>query len=249
MNTKEKLKAFYNKEAKKYYQTRNKYRSDWETILQEIKNYWKKNISILEFWCGWWRCIKYLNDNLKEVKIKYTGVDLSDNLLNYAKKDNPNGNFICTDISSFSKDIKQESYDFIIWIASFQHIPSNKEKLFLMKRFYQWLKYWWKIIMTNRSFSKRFIKKHKKTLLKSLLKSLYTLCWHNLRDLEIPRINWKERDYRFYHIFSLKELESLSKESWFIIGTLTYLDKTWHKTNSRKNSNNTLLIAKKEIFL
>lgn len=249
MNTKENLKAFYDKEAKKYYETRNKHRSDWEIILNEIKNYWKKEISILEFGCWWWRCIKYLNENLKWIKIKYIWVDLSQNLLNYAKKDNQKYDFICWDITNFTKNIKQESFDFIIWIASFQHIPSLNERLFLMKRFYQWLKYWWKIIMTNWSYSKRFIKKFKKTILKSIFKTIYTLWWHSRRDLEIPRKNWKSTDFRYYHIFSKKELEKLGKESGFITETLTHIDKHWQNTNSRKDSNNTLFIAKKGIFL
>jgi 1,2-phenylacetyl-CoA epoxidase PaaB subunit len=49
MNIKTDLKNFYNKEANKYYYTRNKHRSDGQTILNEIKKINKKSISILEF--------------------------------------------------------------------------------------------------------------------------------------------------------------------------------------------------------
>jgi hypothetical protein len=49
MNIKNNIKDFYNKEANKYYYTRNKHRSDGQIILNEIKKLNKKNISILEF--------------------------------------------------------------------------------------------------------------------------------------------------------------------------------------------------------
>lgn len=249
MDTKKELANFYDKEATKYYQTRNKHRSDWDIIIQEIQKYWKQEISILEFWCWWWRCISHLNKNLKWIKINYTWVDLSKNLLTFAKKDNPMNKFVCEDITNFIKRTKQESFDFIIWIASFQHIPTKNERLFLMKSFYQSLKYWWKLIMTNRSFSKRFLKKYKRTIVKSIFKSIYTLGWHSRNNIEIPRKNWNNIDYRFYHIFLKEELKSLWKESSFILEKLTYIDKYWHTKNTRVNSSNSLFIAKKEIFL
>jgi SAM-dependent methyltransferase len=210
---------------------------------------WKKEVNILEFGCGWWRCINYLDKNLKWIKINYTWVDISDKLLKLAKKDNPKRKFICDDISNFIKDTAQESYDFIIWIASFQHIPSQWERIFLMKHFYRTLKYGWKIIMINRSISKRFIKKYRKTLAISYLKFIISIWKYNRRNLNIPRINWWEKSERFYHIFSIWELEILTKEWWFKIDKLTYLDKLWQEISNRKNSNNTLLIWSKEIFL
>lgn len=249
MSIKNDLKSFYDQEAKKYYLSRNKHRSDGNIILEYIKKYNKKNISILEFWCWWWRCIKFLNENLKGIKINYTWVDLSKNLLNYAQKDNPKDKFICDDITNFIKTTKQESFDFIIWIASFQHIWNKKERLYLMKRFYKSLKYWWKIIMTNWSFSLRFIKKFKKPILKSIFKSMYTLGQHSRNDLYIPRINEGKKEQRYYHIFQKNELKRLCNESWFVTDMLTYLDKTWHKTDDRKKSNNTILVWNKEVFL
>jgi 2-polyprenyl-3-methyl-5-hydroxy-6-metoxy-1,4-benzoquinol methylase len=114
MNIKENLKNFYDKESKKYYFTRNKHRSDGEIILNEIKKNPKKTISILEFGCGGGRLIKYLNQNLKNKKINYIGVDLSKKLLELAKKDNPKNTFICDDITNYIKKTKQESFDFII---------------------------------------------------------------------------------------------------------------------------------------
>lgn len=241
------LKKVYDTIAEKYYLSRNKHRNDWIHILNEIQKYWKKEISILEFWCWWWRCIKYLNENLKWIKIKYIWVDISKELLKYAKKDNQKNEFICDNILDYIKKIPQESFDFIIWIASFQHIEKEFERLNLMKNFYKTLKYWWKIIMTNRSFSNRFKKKYQKEIIQSGLKTIYTFGNHKRNDLSIPRkINWKTL-YRFYHVFSAKEIELLCKESWFTIKKLTFLDKNWNETNNQNLSNNTLLVGNKEL--
>ncbi len=241
------LKEVYDTIAEKYYLSRNKYRSDWPFILNEIQKYWKKEISILEFWCWGGRVIKYLNENLKWIKINYTWVDISKGLLKYAQKDNPKDTFICDDISNYIKKTTQESFDFIIWIASFQHIEKGSERLYLMKSFYKSLKYWWKLIMTNRSFSNRFQKKYKKELIKSILKTMYTFWNHKRNDLHIPWRHGKEILYRFYHIFTIKELELLCKESWFINEKLAYLDKNWNEINNWKPSNNTLFIGSKKL--
>lgn len=248
MTTKDNLKNFYNSEAKKYYATRNKPRSDGQWIINEIINSQKKEISILEFGCGWWRCIQHIKNNLPLIKINYIWIDLSDELLKYAQKDNPKLKFICDDISNYIKNVKQESFDFIIWIASFQHIPTYGERLFLMKHFYRCLKYWWKIIMTNRAMSKWFIKKYKKEITLSCLKSIYTFWKRSWRDLQIPRKNSGEIKYRYYHIFSKKELSTLANEWWFLTHTLIYLDKKWKDCTSRQSANNTLLIGTKWIY-
>lgn len=237
------LKNFYNIESKKYYETRKKVRNDWNIILQELKNYPKKKIKILEFWCWSGRLISYLNQNLKWKIIEYEWIDISEKLLEYAKKDNKDNIFICDNIVEYIEKAKQESFDFIIWIASFQHIKTKKERFFLMNQFYNKLKYWGELIMTNRSFSKRFIRKYSKEIISAILKSSYTSNMRN--DIDIPRTNKWITHKRYYHIFTKKELKNLTKISWFKC-TLTFLDKKWQIINNWKNSNNTFVIWKKE---
>ncbi len=280
MTIKTDLKNFYNAEAEKYYYTRNKHRSDGYIILDEIKKYITQNnkiktISILEFWSWWWRLIKFLDEQIQNkklnIKINYTAVDISQNLLDLAQADskkfstNIKSKFICQDITAYTKNLKQESLDFIIWIASFQHLPNQKERLFVLKNFYQSLKYNGKLIMLNRSFSSRFIKKFKQVIKKSIIKTIYTLWTHDWRNLNIPRQkskpnkHWKleiafepnnkhKNHYRFYHIFGTKELSLLWKLSWFKINELTHIDKTGHRIKNRKKSNNTLFIWEKKVF-
>ncbi len=86
MNIKENLKNFYDAHAEKYYQTRNKHRADADIFINEIKASTKKSINILEFGCGSGRLLAYLKE-IKGIKINYTGVDISQKLLNFAKKE------------------------------------------------------------------------------------------------------------------------------------------------------------------
>lgn len=110
MDIKKSLASFYDAEAEKYYHTRNKHRTDADIFLDEIKNSGKKTISILEFGCGSGRLLAHLIQ-LKDIKITYTGVDISKELLKFAKKQisgksvskNISATFVCDDIVHYVK--------------------------------------------------------------------------------------------------------------------------------------------------
>jgi len=108
MDIKKSLASFYDIEAEKYYYTRNKHRSDADIFLDEIKNYGKKTIKILEFGCGSGRLLAHLTQ-LKDIKIMYVGVDISKKLLDFAKKQisgkaaskHIHAEFVCKDIIEY----------------------------------------------------------------------------------------------------------------------------------------------------
>jgi ubiquinone/menaquinone biosynthesis C-methylase UbiE len=176
--------------------------------------------------------------------------------LKYAKKivsgkqapKNVSAEFFCDDILQYVKKNEQESFDFVIGIASFQHIPTSKERFFLIKNIYRILKYDGKLLMTNRSFSRRFLKKYKTAILQALGKYIISRGKNQWNNLMIPR-TYKRKTYkRFYHIYTLKELQKLMTMSGFIITTLRYLKKGKF-ISSWKDSENSLVVAKKSIFL
>lgn len=255
MDIKKSLASFYDAQAEKYYHTRNKHRADADIFLDTIKSSGKKTINVLEFWCGSGRLLVHLTQ-LKWIKIHYTGVDISKNLLSFAKKQiswkvipkNITATFVCDDITHYLKWLKQESFDFVIGVASFQHIPTIKERFFVIKNIYRILKYDGKLIMTNRSFSRWFLRKFKKDFLHSLRKYIISFGKHEWNSIMVPRKNGKTIDKRFYHIYTLGELKKIASLSWFVIEELSYLAK-WTLTSSRKESQNSLIITKKSIFL
>ena len=279
---KQDLQSFYDKEAKKYSETRKKFWHEEIAILDEISPlFWlnqplspsdsspnmeqnsesnfplceergtacgeevNKKLRILEFWCGSGRFATLLNQNFSD-KFDYVGIDLSDELLSYASKDNPNLTFFQWDITKLVKNFEQESFDLIVWTSSFQHIPTNKERSFLMKNFYRLLDYDWILLMTNRSLSKWFMKKHRKTILKSRFLSLIQFDKSKSRDIMVPRTDegWKIYE-RFYHFFSLKELEKLAIFSGLNIKTNTYINDSGEFTDDEKISRSSLFVAQK----
>ncbi len=246
------LKEFYNQEALKYSQTRKKYRNDADIIINTIASYPEKQIRIVELWCGSWRLLEHLTV-IKDKIINYTWIDLSENILEEAKKNqipqkNIKTEFICDDMIGYLSKCKQESIDIIVGIASIQHLTNKKQRFLIMKLIYRALRYGWVTIITNRSFSLRMIKNYTKIILKSFLKKLINPNNNERNNLFIPRKSKNKTYYRFYHIFTKKELKKICIQSWLLIEKLIYTNKQWEVTNTWKTANNTILIAKKNIF-
>ncbi len=244
---KQNLKSFYDKEAKKYAETRKKFWHEEKAILDTITplfEEWKK-IRVLEFWCGSGRFATLLNQNFAG-KFDYVGIDLSEELLSYASEDNPNLTFFQWDITKLVKNFEQESFDLIVWTSSFQHIPTNKERSFLMKNFYRLLDYDGMLLMTNRSLSDWFIKKHWKIVMKAKILSWFKMNKWIARDLMVP---WTDADWivyeRFYHFFSLDELKDLANFSWLTLNVNTFIDWDGNFTDTEKISHSSMLVATK----
>jgi ubiquinone/menaquinone biosynthesis C-methylase UbiE len=197
---------------------------------------------VLEFGCWSGRFATLLNQSFPS-KFDYVWIDLSDELLSYASKENPNLTFFQWDITKLIKNFEQESFDLIVWTSSFQHIPTNKERSFLMKNFYRLLDYDGMLLMTNRSLSDWFIKRHWKIVMKAKILSRFK--W-NSRDLMVPRTdeNWKVYE-RFYHFFSLKELENLTTFSWLTLKINKFIDGSGQFTDKEKISRSSFLVAAK----
>ncbi len=219
----------------------------WNDRVYEQDNQKKfiKKIRILEFWCGSGRFATLLNQNFPN-EFDYVGIDLSGNLLSYASKDNPNLTFFQWDITKLVKNFEQESFDLIVWTSSFQHIPTTKERSFLMKNFYRLLDYDWILLMTNWSLSKWFTQKHWKSVLKSRILSRFHFDNNKSRDLIVP---WTDAEWkvfeRFYHFFSLKELENLAKFSWLNSKIITFIDQDGNFINDEKLSRSSFFVATK----
>lgn len=242
------LKSFYNTEAKKYSETRKKFWQEEEALLNTIMPIFnsKNKVKVLEFWCWSGRFATLLNQNFAG-KFEYIWIDLSEELLSYAWKDNPNLTFLQWDITKCINNFEQESFDLIVWTSSFQHIPTAKERSFLMKNFYRLLAYDGILLMTNWSLSSRFIRKHRKIVWKSRISSRIKFNKNIARDLLVPRTDnttWKTFD-RFYHFFSLEELKKLTIFSGLTIKTLKFLDEKWWFTDNEKVSRSSILVAKK----
>ena len=204
-----------------------------------------RKLRVLEFGCWSGRFASLLNQNFPG-QFDYVWIDLSDELLSYASKDNPNLTFFQWDITKLVKNFEQESFDLIVWTSSFQHIPTTKERSYLMKNFYRLLSYDGILLMTNWSLSSWFVKKNWKAVWNARLKSRLRLDSSIARDLMVP---WTDKDgkiyERFYHFFSLRELERLSTFSGLSIKRNTFIDDKWNFTDNEKISRSSLFVASK----
>lgn len=244
---KQDLQSFYNCEAKKYAETRKKFWHEEKAIIDAITPLFEQNekVRILEFGCGSGRFATLLNKNFAN-RFDYVGIDLSDELLSYASKENPNLTFFQWDVTKLIKNFEQESFDLIIWTSSFQHIPTSKERSFLMKNFYRLLNYDWTLLMTNWSLSDWFIKKHTKIVMKAKILSWIKFNKLIARDLMVPRTDgsWKVYE-RFYHFFSLEELRNLANFAGLTLMTNIFIDGDGKFIDNEKISHSSLFIASK----
>jgi len=122
----------YNKIAEDYYSHRNlgKFNSELEKFVSHLP----ENAHVLELGCGAGiPTAKFL----MERGIKVTGIDLSDTMLNLARKNVPEGNFIKMDMNELKFD--ENSFDGIISVYALFHIP-KKNHLQIFKKAYELLK-------------------------------------------------------------------------------------------------------------
>ncbi len=242
------LKFIYNKISKKYYNTRKKHWNEFEHIFLEVENYKKKwKIKILDLWCWWARVCLNLNEK-KFDNFDYVWVDISKDLLNLWSKDCKWHSFFEDDMKKFLLNIEQESFDIVIMSSSFQHIDSLEDRKIILEQSYRVLKYGWKLIMINWSFSERFIKKYIFEIFKSVLMFFVTFGTRKINDLNISwKLDWKKYD-RFYHIFFLYELKKLFSDASFIVKKICYLNRKW-KLDVWRNSTSSFIVWEKEIFV
>ena len=253
MSIKSSIKDFYNNYSLEFSNTRKKEWPEFKYIVEEIEQTiikkWK--IKILELWCWDWRLFNFLNKIFWK-KIEYLWVDISKWLIEIAKKNNnfDNCNFIISDMLDFLENRKEnEQFDFVIAVASLQHIPTRWERLLILKHTYRILLYNWKFIMFNWSFSKWFFKKYKAQILKSLIIWILSLWTKSINDIMVPWKSDKWTIYRYYHIFFMFELKMLLKQTSFLIEKNCYINKRWEKSISRIDSRNSCIIAKKWVLL
>lgn len=193
------MKQSYNNFASEFNETR---KNPWPEFL-EFNKYLKKGQRILDLGCGNGRLI----DLLKNYEIEYLGCDICEPLLNYAKKQDlgkiKQAHFVFGDMMRLN--FNKSSFDVIFLIASFHHLRNVKQRARLLKKMEYWLKPKGIIVMTNWNLlEKKQFKKYFKYLFDFRHRKTF-------RDFIIPFKNNKGKAIgrRFYHAFTLKELDKL----------------------------------------
>lgn len=144
-------KTAYEMSAKDYYDRLNKYSTGYYTVCQKICEFiltpdgtctTKDNKIVLEIGCGPGGILKILNERYH---CKTYGIDISENMLSYAKYNSPETVFINKDILQID-DINKElqlvcdiKFDVII-MAAFIHVFPVEDARIIMDKLRTWLK-------------------------------------------------------------------------------------------------------------
>ncbi len=184
-------------------------------------------------------------------QVHYTWVDNAPWMIDVAKQQYTWSHFICDDMINFANESKQESIDFLIALASIQHLQWVEKQQEVLLWIYKSLKRWWKVVLVNRSFSKRFVWKYWKNIMEASRRSVIKDEW-SWNDLLIDR---KDKSYhtnetsykRMYHIYTLHELKKLCQLTGFVIEKSWYIYQDWSFWSDWKKSRNSVLVLKKGI--
>jgi hypothetical protein len=101
---------------------------------------------------------------------------------------------------------QNEEKNIIFFIASFHHLETLENRIFMLEKVYKNLKKWWYVFLTNWNLLwEKNIKKYKNSLIKNSKNEFGS------QDFSIKFWEFE----RYYHGFSLEELEYLSQKTDF----------------------------------
>lgn len=190
-------KETYNKIARLFAQTRQYLWDD----LKPLSKYMKDNYKVLDLGCGTGRLYHLFKDFQG---VEYVGVDQSEGQIEMAKEDFPNARHEVAEMTELP--FGEGEFDIIYCIATFHHLPDEKSRIKSLEEMKRILKPGGRIIMTNWNlYSKSVQKLVAKGKFKETGKGDYLIPWMNSEGEVLGE--------RYYHGFSLEELEDLFKKT------------------------------------
>ena len=128
-------------------------------------------------------------------------------MIDEAKLAYKNSDFLILDMTSIDK-IQNKKFDFIFFIASFHHLQTMSERLEVLQKANNLLNKNWIIFMTNWYLNSSINdEKYKNDVIENSENEFWSVDY-NIYFWEYAR---------FYHCFSLIELNYLFKNNWFEI--------------------------------
>lgn len=190
----------YNNFAKTFSVSRENMK--WEEIEYFLLNYDLEAKSILDIWCGNGRFLSAMKS--KKINFSsYLGLDLSVWLLEEASKLHIGFEFL--NLNMLDLDKLNNKYDAIFFIASFHHLQTLEDRIEVLKKAKNLLSQDWKIFFTNWNLIGQ--ERYKKSEIIDSVNEFWSIDF----DIKI----WEFT--RYYHGFTILELEYLFKEAWFKI--------------------------------
>jgi len=219
--------AFYNGIAHEWSQTRR----NWWDSLSFVKKYIKDGDSLLDFGCGNGRLLEFING--EELDVKYTGVDISEGLVEVARSRYGKENF-STIKNEGKTTFKKDEFNFIMSIAVFHHFtPSMADKA--LREMNRILKKEGVIVITAWHL-------WNKKRIPFLLKSWARLNFSRLADLPFSYSNKKDGQKTFWRAcywWNKRGLERLVRKNGFEVL------ESGHNRDKENNKRNVYLVVRK----
>ncbi len=202
--------------------------------FEPFREYLRPGQTIMDLGCGNGRLLQYLEKEASawhQKTFSYHGVDSSKNLLSEARKKYPNRTFQIGDMTKIPA--KDNSIDVLFCIRAFHHLPDRETRLIALKEIKRVVKPHGILILTVWNL---WQKKYLMQLVKAMVRSIVTLGKYAPNDTFIP---WgKEKKPRYYHAFTIGEIQQLCRKSGLSILELS-------KADPLTKSHDFILIAKK----
>jgi len=217
--------AGYDQMSDKFSGTRNFFWRD----LEFIKGHISEGDNVLDFGCGNGRLLEILRDK----KIEYHGVDVSQKLVDMAKEKYPERSHNFSKISGQSSlPFPDNFFNAVVSIAVFHHFPDQKFRLEMAKELYRVTKPGGEIIITVWNL---WQPKYRKYIWKNIYKKILGQSDFDFLDCAIPfKNNAGETFHRFHHAYTQKKLAKLFSEAGFSVEEVRVV-----------NNKNIVLVAKK----
>ncbi len=225
------VRRTYNEISKHFSETRN---TPW-LEFEYFRKYVNKNDRILDLGCGNGRVYEFF----KDYGITYYGLDISEKLINIAKKKYPEPNFKVGNMINLPYE--NNFFDTVWMIASFHHLRDKKERIQTLKEIKRVLKENGILIITVWNL-------YQIKYLKYVINGVYDRLngkTKKINDLFIP---WKKKDstkiHRYYHAFLPNELfELIKREDYTVLEHFFY--RSGEKQKKLFNSHNIIYICKR----
>lgn len=195
--------------AKKFSETRKHF---WRS-LDFAKQYAQDGDSILDFGCGNGRLIELFSGK----NINYTGVDVSQKLIDCANKQyaGSKNSFLKISPNEISLPFNDENFNSVYSIATFHHLPGNKHRLAVAEELYRVTKEGGWLVITVWNLWQT---KYKKQIIKNRLNKFMGRSKLDWNDCKIAFTDNEGQVFnRYHHAFTKRSLERLFKKAGFNI--------------------------------
>jgi tRNA (uracil-5-)-methyltransferase TRM9 len=166
-------------------------------ITADIKNH--GYISVLDIGCGNGRFLDSGEWDIDNSKLQYLGIDSSKGMIEEARRLHPEYEFdVCDMLELTNYHLPIPHYEAIVFLASFHHLESREERLWVLQKTKSFLAPWGRVYMTNWNLrdQERYKNSHR---------------WDADYDIKIGEYS------RYYHGFTLEELEELFTQAGYSV--------------------------------